>query len=50
MKKNNDYIYLGVIVNTFGIKGELKIFTESDFIEERFKKGRKVYFKIGKTI
>ena len=49
MKKSNDYIYLGEIVNTFGIKGELKVFTESDFIEERFKKGRKVYFKIGKN-
>ena len=26
MKKNREYIYLGVIVNTFGIKGELKLF------------------------
>ena len=41
MKKNREYIYLGVIVNTFGIKGELKLFTESDFIEERFAKGKK---------
>ena len=48
MKKNREYIYLGVIVNTFGIKGELKLFTESDFIEERFAKGKKIYFEIGK--
>lgn len=46
--KNKEYIYLGKIVNTFGIKGELKVTTESDFIEERFAKGRKIYFKLGK--
>lgn len=49
MKKNSEYIYLGQIVNTFGIKGELKVYTESDFIEERFAKGKKVYFEIGKN-
>lgn len=50
MKKNSEYIYLGSIVNTFGIKGELKVMTESDFIEERFSKGKKVYFKFGKEM
>lgn len=48
MKKNNEYIYIGEIINTFGIKGELKIFTESDFIEERFAKGKSIFFKVGK--
>ena len=48
MKKNNEYIYIGQIVNTFGIRGELKIYTESDFIEERFSKGKKVSFEVGK--
>ena len=40
--------YIGKVIGTFGIKGELKIYSESDFIEERFKKGNKVYFKAGR--
>ena len=42
----NKYILIGKIVNTFGLKGELKISTESDFIFERFKKNNKIYFKL----
>lgn len=38
-----EFICLGKIVNTFGIKGELKIQYDTDFIEERFKKGSIVY-------
>lgn len=34
---------IGRVVNTFGIKGELKIFTTTDFVEERFAPGAKVY-------
>jgi len=34
-----DYLKVGQIVNTFGIKGELKIYLHTDFPEERFKKG-----------
>lgn len=41
MKQNN--IYIGKIINTFGIKGELKIYSESDFIEHRYRKGAKIY-------
>ena len=37
------YIKIGKIVNTFGIKGELKIKSFTDFDEERFSKGNKVY-------
>lgn len=35
-------IKIGKIVNTFGIKGELKIVSQSEFIEERFKKGNQI--------
>ena len=42
----SDYILVGKIVNTFGLKGELKISTESDFIKERFGKGSKIYLKL----
>ena len=33
-----EYILIGKIVNTHGIKGELKVETYTDFINERFKK------------
>ena len=34
-----ELIYIGEIIGTFGIKGELKEFSESDFIDYRFRKG-----------
>ena len=37
------YLEVGKIVGTFGIKGELKLFSESDFIEQRLKKGNILY-------
>lgn len=39
-----EYVLIGKIVNTFGIRGELKIDSYTDFEEERFKKGSMVYF------
>ena len=38
-----NYIRIGKIINTFGIKGELKVESHTDFIEERYKKGSLVY-------
>ncbi|NLC54307.1 MAG: 16S rRNA processing protein RimM [Erysipelothrix sp.] len=38
-----DKIKIGIIANTFGIKGELKVISESDFVEERFKVGNHLY-------
>ena len=38
-----EFIEIGKIVNTFGIRGELKIASNSDFIAERYKKGSTVY-------
>ena len=40
-----DKVYVGKIIGTFGIKGELKVYSESDFIEERFKKGNEIILK-----
>ena len=34
-----DNVIIGQIVNTHGIRGELKVKISTDFIEERFKKG-----------
>lgn len=40
MKANK--IVIGQIIGTFGIKGELKVYSESDFVEYRFRKGAKI--------
>lgn len=41
----NDLVLIGKVMGTFGIKGELKVYSESDFVEYRFKCGNKVLFK-----
>ena len=41
--------YIGKIIGTFGIKGELKVFSESDFIDQRFKKGNELILKSNKS-
>ena len=40
-----EYYLVGTIVATHGIKGELKVKIETSFLEERFKKGNKLYLK-----
>ncbi|KXG43683.1 ribosome maturation factor RimM [Tepidibacillus decaturensis] len=37
------FFKIGQIVNTFGIKGELKIYLHTDFPDERFKKGNQIF-------
>lgn len=38
-----EFVLIGKIVNTFGIKGELKLECYSDFIDERFKRDTTIY-------
>ena len=38
-----EYVNIGKIVNTFGIRGELKVASNTDFVDERFRKGSTVY-------
>ena len=38
-----EYIQIGTIINTHGIRGELKIRSFSDFDAQRYKKGNTVY-------
>ncbi len=38
-----EYVRVGEIVNTFGIRGELKVMSCTDFPEERFKKGSELH-------
>ena len=47
---NNNYIEIGKVVNTFGIKGELKIVSESDFIDYRYAVGKTIYLKLRSLI
>ena len=37
-----DYALVGKIIGTFGIKGELKVISETSFADSRFKKGSKL--------
>ena len=38
-----EYILIGKIINTFGIKGELKVEVHTDFVEERYSAGSSFY-------
>ena len=38
-------VEIGKIVNTHGIKGEVKVLTDSDFTDERFQKGQLIKVK-----
>ena len=38
------YIYIGKIISTHGIKGEIKIISDFEFIDKAFKIGNTVYF------
>lgn len=38
-----EYVIIGKIINTHGIKGELKVKASTDFIDERFQKGKHIY-------
>jgi len=40
-----EYIEIGTIANTHGVKGALKVKTDSDFKSERYKKGNILYIK-----
>lgn len=40
-----EYYQVGKIVNTHGIRGELKVLPITDFPEQRFKKGSKLYIE-----
>lgn len=45
-----EYIEIGKIINTHGIKGELKIDSYSDFDDLRFAKGNKIYMEDGNDV
>ncbi|WP_257350118.1 ribosome maturation factor RimM [Pseudalkalibacillus decolorationis] len=39
----SEWFNVGKIVNTHGIKGEVRVITRSDFPEERYEVGKKIY-------
>ena len=46
MMMKNNYVEIGKVVNTFGIKGELKIVSESDFVDYRYAVGKTIFLKM----
>ena len=44
----NNYIIVGKIINTFGIKGELKVISDFEYKERIFKEGTPIYIGINK--
>lgn len=44
VKKMSNYFNVGKIVNTHGIRGEVRVITRSDFAAERYRAGNKLYF------
>lgn len=42
-----DYIQVGRIVNTYGIKGDLKVLSDTDFPQERFAIGNQLFIVKG---
>ncbi|MBR2825219.1 MAG: ribosome maturation factor RimM [Solobacterium sp.] len=43
------YFKIGEVINTHGLKGELKIYSTSDFDDERYKIGNTVYLYMNET-
>lgn len=49
--KVTEYLNVGKIVNTQGIKGEVRVISQTDFPEKRYKKGNVLYlFREGKDV
>ena len=40
-----DWIKVGALIKPFGLKGEMRVYSMTDFAEERFAKGKTVYLK-----
>lgn len=47
MKKMERWFNVGKIVNTHGIKGEVRVISKTDFAEKRYKIGNPLYLFIG---
>lgn len=43
-KKMSNFFNVGKIVNTHGLRGEVRVVTRSDFAAERYQPGNKLYF------
>lgn len=43
-----EWIKIGALIKPFGLKGEMKVYSMTDFAEERFEVGKTVYLAINK--
>ena len=44
------YVLVGKIIGTHGIKGEVKVVSDSDFKEDRFQVGNVCYLKLNEEM
>ncbi|MGV3240745.1 hypothetical protein ACEF17_11675, partial [Streptococcus hyovaginalis] len=44
MKVREKWFNVGKVVNTHGIRGEIRVISRTDFPEERYKIGNTIYF------
>lgn len=42
-----EWIKIGALIKPFGLKGEMKVYSMTDFEENRFKKGNTIYMAVG---
>ncbi len=45
LNPTNDWIEIGTLLKPVGLKGEIRVFVQTDFIEQRFKVGETVYYQ-----
>ncbi len=43
-------LYLGKVTKAVGLKGQVRVFSDSDFVEERFKKGTKLKIELNNQL
>lgn len=45
-----DLLYLGKVTKAVGLKGQVRVFSDSDFVEERFKKGTSLKIELNNQL
>lgn len=46
----DEYIYVGKIVGTHALKGEVKVISETDFKDERYAKGSRLFLRLNEEM
>ena len=46
LNPTNDWIHIGTLVKPVGLRGEVRLYSKTDFVEERFSVGSIVYYLV----